>query len=81
MAEFVGSAASQADFIWKNAEDLWGGGDFKHTDFGKIILPFTLLRRLECALESTREASLDSQPATIEFLEAEFSVDFDALLS
>ncbi|BCI29479.1 hypothetical protein VEE38_44110 (plasmid) [Escherichia coli] len=79
MAEFVGSAASQADFIWKNAEDLWG--DFKHTDFGKIILPFTLLRRLECALESTREASLDSQPATIEFLEAEFSVDFDALLS
>ena len=80
MAEFVGSAASQADFIWKNAEYLWGG-DFKHTDFGKIILPFTLLRRLECALESTREASLDSQPATIEFLEAEFSVDFDALLS
>lgn len=79
MAEFVGSAASQADFIWKNAEDLWG--DFKHTDFGKIILPFTLLRRLECALESTREASPDSQPATIEFLEAEFSVDFDALLS
>lgn len=79
MAEFVGSAASQADFIWKNAEDLWG--DFKHTDFGKIILPITLLRRLECALESTREASLDSQPATIEFLEAEFSVDFDALLS
>ncbi len=25
-----------------------------HTDFGKIILPFTLLRRLECAL-MTRE--------------------------
>ena len=54
MTEFTGSAASQADFIWKNAEDLWG--DFKHTDFGKIILPFTLLRRLECALEPTREA-------------------------
>ncbi|MDV0374663.1 hypothetical protein RVO95_27155 [Klebsiella michiganensis] len=36
MNEFTGSAASQADFIWKNAEDLWG--DFKHTDFGKIIL-------------------------------------------
>ena len=34
-----------ASFIWKNAEDLWG--DFKHTDFGKIILPFTLLRRLD----------------------------------
>ena len=44
MAEQTGSGASLADFIWKNAEDLWG--DFKHTDFGKIILPFTLLRRL-----------------------------------
>ena len=53
MAELAGSGASLADFIWKNAEDLWG--DFKHTDFGKIILPFTLLRRLECVLESTRE--------------------------
>lgn len=42
-----------SDFIWKNADDLWG--DFKHVDFGKIILPFTLLRRLECVLEATRE--------------------------
>lgn len=45
---------SLAEFIWKNADDLWG--DFKHTDFGKIILPFTLLRRLECVLEPTRKA-------------------------
>ena len=44
---------SLADFIWKNADNLWG--PFKHTDFGKIILPFTLLRRLECVLEPTRE--------------------------
>ena len=42
-----------ADFIWKNADDLWG--HFKHTDFGKVILPFTLLRRLECVLEPSRE--------------------------
>lgn len=53
MAVGNGSGASLADFIWKNAEDLWG--DFKHTDFGKVILPFTLLRRLECVLEPTRE--------------------------
>lgn len=33
---------------------MWG--DFKHTDFGKVILPFTLLRRLECVLEVTRAA-------------------------
>ncbi len=53
MAEGNGTGASLAEFIWKNAEDLWG--DFKHTDFGKIILPFTLLRRLECVLETTRK--------------------------
>lgn len=53
MAELTGSSASMADFIWRNAEDLWG--DFKHIDFGKVILPFTLLRRLECVLESTRQ--------------------------
>lgn len=44
---------SLADFIWKNADDLWG--NFKHVDFGKIILPFTLLRRLECVLEPSRD--------------------------
>jgi type I restriction enzyme M protein len=48
------SDTTMAAFIWKNAEDLWG--DFRHTDFGKIILPFTLLRRLECVLEPTRES-------------------------
>lgn len=53
MAEGNGSGGSLADFIWKNAEDLWG--DFKHTDFGKVVLPFTLLRRLECVLEKTRK--------------------------
>lgn len=61
MAEQAGSGASLADFIWKNAEDLWG--DFKHTDFGKIILPFTLLRRLECVLEPTRKEVCDSHAA------------------
>jgi len=58
MAEFNGSGASLADLIWKNAEDLWG--DFKHVDFGKVILPFTLLRRLECVLEPTRNEVLDT---------------------
>ncbi len=61
MAEQTGSGASLADFIWKNAEDLWG--DFKHTDFGKIILPFTLLRRLECVLEPTRESVRETHAA------------------
>jgi type I restriction enzyme M protein len=53
MSEKTIKNSSLADFIWKNADDLWG--DFKHVEFGKIILPFTLLRRLECVLEPTRE--------------------------
>lgn len=61
MAEQTGSGASLASFIWTNAEDLWG--DFKHTDFGKIILPFTLLRRLECVLEPTRTVVCETNAA------------------
>jgi type I restriction enzyme M protein len=42
-----------ADFIWNVADVL--RGDFKQSIYGRIILPFTLLRRLECVLEPTRE--------------------------
>ncbi len=73
MAELAGSTASLADFIWKNAEDLWG--DFKHTDFGKVILPFTLLRRLECVLEPTRQEVRDAHEA-----HKESGIDLDLIL-
>ena len=73
MAELAGSAASLADFIWKNAEDLWG--DFKHTDFGKVILPFTLLRRLECVLEPTRQEVRDAYET-----HKESGIDLDLIL-
>jgi type I restriction enzyme M protein len=33
-------------------------GDFKQSQYGRIILPFCLLRRLECVLEPTKEAVL-----------------------
>ena len=33
-------------------------GDFKQSDYGKIILPFTVLRRLDCVLEATKPAVL-----------------------
>lgn len=42
-----------ADFIWSVADTL--RGDFKQSEFGRIILPFTVLRRLECVLEPTRK--------------------------
>jgi type I restriction enzyme M protein len=42
-----------ADFIWNVADVL--RGDFRQSEFGRIILPFTVLRRLECVLEPTRD--------------------------
>lgn len=44
---------SLSALIWSTADLL--RGDYKQSDYGKIILPFTLLRRLECVLEATRE--------------------------
>ncbi|BEM65869.1 hypothetical protein SME23J_48960 [Serratia marcescens] len=45
-----------AAFIWAVADLL--RGDFKQSQYGRVILPFTLLRRLECVLASTKEAVL-----------------------
>jgi type I restriction enzyme M protein len=42
-----------ANNAWSVAELL--RGDYKQSDYGKVILPFTVLRRLECVLEPTRE--------------------------
>ena len=47
--------------IWATADLL--RGDYKQSDYGKIILPFTLLRRLECVLEPTREDVLKENDA------------------
>ena len=47
---------SLSAFIWSVADLL--RGDYKHSDYGKIILPFTVLRRLDCVLESTKAAVL-----------------------
>lgn len=48
--------SSTAAFIWSVADLL--RGDFKQSQYGRIILPFTLLRRLECVLEPTKESVL-----------------------
>ncbi|MEM5495949.1 class I SAM-dependent DNA methyltransferase [Paraglaciecola mesophila] len=45
-----------AAFCWSIADLL--RGDFKQSQYGRIILPFTLLRRLEGMLESTKEKVL-----------------------
>lgn len=73
MADATITHSSLANFIWKNADDLWG--PFQHVDFGKIILPFTLLRRLECVLEPTRDQVL----GTVKALE-NAGIDMDVIL-
>lgn len=52
------------NLIWSIAELL--RGSYKQSDYGKVILPFTVLRRLECVLEPTRQnvtAALATLPA------------------
>ena len=48
--------AKLADLIWKNAELLRGA--FKENEYRKVILPFTILRRLDCVLAPSRDAVL-----------------------
>lgn len=43
-----------AAFLWSIADLL--RGDFKQSQYGRIILPFTLLRRLECVLAPNKDA-------------------------
>jgi type I restriction enzyme M protein len=43
-------------FIWSVADLL--RGEFKQSQYGRIILPFTLLRRLEFVLEPTKHSVL-----------------------
>jgi type I restriction enzyme M protein len=42
-----------AAYCWSIADLL--RGDFKQSQYGRIILPFTLLRRLECVLADTKD--------------------------
>lgn len=46
------NTTSLAAYIWSLAELL--RGDFKQSQYGRVILPFTLLRRLEAVLEPTK---------------------------
>ncbi|KFC84038.1 type I restriction-modification system subunit M [Buttiauxella agrestis] len=46
-----------AAFIWSVADLL--RGDFKQSQYGRVILPFTLLRRLECVLALSKDAVVE----------------------
>lgn len=52
------SSNNHAAFIWKIADSL--RGYYKATDYGKIILPFTILARLDSVLEPYKQAMLEA---------------------
>ena len=43
-------------FIWSVADLL--RGDYKQSEYGRVILPLVVLRRLDCVLEPTKDAVL-----------------------
>jgi type I restriction enzyme M protein len=56
MSEQTQTPNNLAAYCWSIADLL--RGDFKQSQYGRIILPFTLLRRLEGVLEATKDAVL-----------------------
>ncbi|MBN2536060.1 MAG: SAM-dependent DNA methyltransferase [Spirochaetales bacterium] len=50
----------KADLIWRVADLL--RGDYKRSDYGKVILPMTVLRRLDCVLEKSKQKVLNYLP-------------------
>lgn len=45
---------NSANFIWNIADHL--RGTYKATDYAKVVLPFTILRRMDCILADTHDA-------------------------
>jgi type I restriction enzyme M protein len=49
-------SADRVNFIWSVADLL--RGDYKQSEYGKVILPLVVIRRLDCVLEPTKEKVL-----------------------
>lgn len=49
---------NHAAFIWSVADLL--RGDYKQSEYGRVILPLTVLRRLDCVLAPVKEQMLES---------------------
>ena len=47
---------NHAAFIWSVADLL--RGDYKQSEYGRVIMPLTVLRRLDCVLEPTKDKVL-----------------------
>ncbi len=52
--------SDKGELIWSVADLL--RGDYKQSDYGKVILPLTVLRRLDCVLAETKDKVLAFLP-------------------
>ncbi len=52
-----GSFNDKVNFTWSVADLL--RGDFKQSEYGRVILPLVVLRRLDCVLAETKEAVVE----------------------
>src|SRR4030066_2126398 len=48
-----------ANFIWQVADDILRGS-FKQHEYGDVILPFVVLRRLDCVLEENKDKVIET---------------------
>ncbi len=60
-ARTFASFSEATSFIWSVADLL--RGDYKQADYGKVILPFTVLRRLDCVLKDSKGKVLEKHKA------------------
>jgi len=49
----------KANFIWQVADDILRG-PFKQHEYGDVMLPFVVLRRLDCVLEKHKDKVVDT---------------------
>lgn len=76
----AGPTPNLSAFIWSIANLL--RGTYKRADYGKVILPFTVLRRLDAVLEPTKQAVLEeaaklkASPAAEHVLPSKAGADF-----
>jgi type I restriction enzyme M protein len=61
MPQYMNSLSNQPITANNLAAETWAladllRGDFRQSQYGRIILPFTLLRRLEGVLEDTKSS-------------------------
>ena len=56
-----------SSFIWNVCDDVLRGL-FKQHEYGDVILPFVVLRRLDCVLEGKKDEIIEIYKVNISFI-------------